>query len=109
MVMGGYGQLADAMAGKLNDIRYNEPVTEVTYTAEGATVSTKSGLKLNADAVIVSVPIGVLQKGSIAFSPPLPEWKTEAVSRIGMGKLNKVRLPELSVGMHFSFGVLLCV
>jgi monoamine oxidase len=91
MVMGGYGQLADAMAAGLSDIRYNEPVTEIVYSDEGVSVTTQSGMKLSADAVVVSVPIGVLQKGSISFSPPLPEWKTEAFTRIGMGKLNKVR------------------
>jgi monoamine oxidase len=94
MVLGGYGQLADAMAAGVNDIRYNEPVTEISYTDDGVSVSTQSGMKLSADAVIVSVPIGVLQKGHISFSPPLPEWKTEAFTRIGMGKLNKVRFPE---------------
>lgn len=91
-VMGGYGQLADAMAAGLHDIRYNEPVTEISYTADGATAVTQSGLSVSADAVVVSAPIGVLQKGKISFSPALPEWKTEAFTRIGMGKLNKVSL-----------------
>ena len=90
MVMGGYGQLADAMAAELKDIRYNEPVTEITYAAERGTVTTQSGMILSADAVVVSVPIGVLQKAKITFNPLLPEWKSEAYTRIGMGKLNKV-------------------
>jgi hypothetical protein len=90
MVMGGYGQLAVAIADLLPDVRYNAPVSSITYSAEGATVATSSGLQLDVDAVIVSVPVGVLQQGSISFSPPLPPWKMDAYSRIGMGKLNKV-------------------
>ena len=27
----------------------------------------------------------------ISFNPPLPEWKTEAISRLGYGNLNKVK------------------
>ena len=109
MVMGGYGQLADAMAAVLNDIRYNEPVAEVTYTAERATVTTQSGTTLSADAVVVSVPIGVLQKGSITFSPPLPQWKSEAYTRIGMGKLNKVCKPAVCARVIVSFSCSTCM
>ena len=27
----------------------------------------------------------------VSFNPPLPEWKTEAITRLGYGNLNKVR------------------
>ena len=30
----------------------------------------------------------------VSFNPPLPEWKTEAITRLGYGNLNKVQ--ELS-------------
>lgn len=42
------------------------------------------------DAVLVTVPLGVLKKGSIQFSPHLPVRKQEAVRRVGFGLLNKV-------------------
>jgi len=51
-----------------------------------------------ADAVIVTLPLGVLKESlrsnginSIQFMPPLPEWKTAAMNRLGFGNLNKVR------------------
>ena len=43
------------------------------------------------DAVLVTAPLGVLKKGSIRFSPPLPERKLGAIQRMGFGVLNKVR------------------
>jgi monoamine oxidase len=43
------------------------------------------------DAVLVTVPLGVLKKGSISFEPPLPQRKLDAIQRMGFGVLNKVR------------------
>jgi monoamine oxidase len=49
--------------------------------------------EIEADAVVVTVPVGVLQQpDSISFEPELPTWKTQAISAIGMGLLNKVIL-----------------
>lgn len=42
-----------------------------------------------ADAVLVTVPLGVLKAGRIAFSPPLPAGHQTAIERLGMGNLNK--------------------
>ena len=42
------------------------------------------------DAVLVTVPVGVLKKGTIAFDPPLPPHKQAAIDRMGFGLLNKV-------------------
>jgi hypothetical protein len=39
---------------------------------------------------IITVPLGVLQKGSIAFTPALPASKQTAINRLGMGLLDKV-------------------
>ena len=43
------------------------------------------------DAVIVSVPLGVLKAQALSFHPPLPEWKTQAINNLGFGLLNKVQ------------------
>ena len=42
--------------------------------------------------VIVTVPLGVLKKGSIAFSPPLPACNLASIGRLGMGLEDKVAL-----------------
>jgi hypothetical protein len=68
-----------------------------TYGNENDTVvqvTTKCGLTLEADAVIVTVPLSILSippgsPGHIAFSPPLPAAKTNALHRLGVGAYNK--------------------
>lgn len=67
-------------------------VTSIKYTPQGAHVATATGLQLSADAVIVTVPIGVLKAGTIDFQPPLPAPKRAAISGIGAGIENKVVL-----------------
>lgn len=48
---------------------------------------------LECDAVIVTVPLGVLKAISdTAFDPPLPQWKQDAIHRLGFGNLNKIIL-----------------
>jgi monoamine oxidase len=45
---------------------------------------------LTADRVLVTVPLGVLKAGDIAFDPPLPTRNQGAIDRLGMGALEKV-------------------
>lgn len=42
------------------------------------------------DAVVVTASLGVLKRGGIQFTPPLPERKLGAIRRLGFGVLNKV-------------------
>ncbi|GMH13725.1 hypothetical protein Nepgr_015566 [Nepenthes gracilis] len=54
------------------------------------------GSIIQADHVIVTVSLGVLKAGiqqeSGMFSPPLPSFKVEAISRLGYGVVNKLFL-----------------
>lgn len=87
----GFSQVTDALAAGL-DIRLSEPVTAISYpSGQPVTVTTTLGMHV-ADHVIVTVPIGVLKAGAIAFSPALPSTKVSAISRLGSGLLNKVML-----------------
>ncbi|KAK9814743.1 hypothetical protein WJX72_010741 [[Myrmecia] bisecta] len=72
-------------------IFYNSPVQEIRYCQSGVVVQTPTHA-LKGDAVVVSVPLGVLKKGSITFTPPLPQRKQETIQRLGFGVLNKVVL-----------------
>lgn len=87
---GGYSQVTDAIASGL-DIRLNESVTAITYSDDEVEISTDQET-YTADAVLVTVPLGVLQAGKIQFNPVLPEEKVNAISRLKMGVLNKVAL-----------------
>jgi monoamine oxidase len=40
-------------------------------------------------AAIVTVPLGVLKSGAIAFDPPLPDGHAHAISALGFGVLSK--------------------
>ena len=52
-----------------------------------------------ADAVLCTLPLGVLKQSigtnpsapnTVSFNPPLPQWKADAITRLGFGNLNKV-------------------
>jgi hypothetical protein len=49
-----------------------------------------SGEIVRAKACVVTLPLGVLQAGTVAFRPPLPRSKAEAVHRIGLCAYTKV-------------------
>ena len=84
----GYGQLTDHLARGL-DIRLNLPVSTVTTHAKGVTLDFANGEQLEADAILVTVPLGVLKSGDITFNPPLSPRKQQAIQSLGMGLLNK--------------------
>lgn len=43
-----------------------------------------------ADAIVLSVSIGVLKSGDIKFTPDFPDWKKNALKNYEMGLLDKV-------------------
>lgn len=83
----GYGQIVQQVAKGL-DIRLNQIVTHIAYGDE-VTVTTDQET-FAADYAIVTLPLGVLQQGSVTFTPALPPEKQTAVHKLGMGLLNKV-------------------
>ena len=88
----GYSALINKMAAGLN-IRRNKVVRSVDYTSSSTVqVSATDGTVYTAPKVLITVPLGVLKKGSITFNPPLPSTKTGAISKLGMGVLNHVCL-----------------
>lgn len=87
---GGYGQLVTALAAGL-DIRLNQVVHHITVHAQGVVVATSQGV-FHGNRVICTLPLGVLQSGQVAFTPPLPPAKQAAIHRLGMGLLDKVIL-----------------
>ncbi|KAK4406221.1 Polyamine oxidase 1 [Sesamum angolense] len=80
--------------GKILDTRLklNKVVRELQHCENGVTVKTEDGCIYEAQYVILSPSIGVLQSNLIYFSPPLPRWKTEAISNIDIMVYTKVFL-----------------
>lgn len=87
---GGYRQLIDHVAGDLT-IRLGVEVTRISHGDAGVRVETAREV-FDADRVIVTVPLGVLKTDTIAFDPPLPDAKRDAIRRLGFGLLDKVVL-----------------
>lgn len=87
---GGYAQLAEYLVRGL-DIRTGTEVLRIADDGARVQIDTSHG-QVSADRVIVTVPLGVLKAGTIAFDPPLPDAKRRAIERLGFGLLNKVVL-----------------
>ncbi|KAL2495192.1 Polyamine oxidase 1 [Forsythia ovata] len=71
----------DTCEGKIMNSRLqlNKVVGEIQHSRNGVLVKTEDGCFYEANYVILSVSIGVLQSHLISFLPPLPRWKTEAI------------------------------
>ena len=43
-----------------------------------------------ADYVLVTLPLAILRQNTVAFSPPLPASKLQAIQNLGVGVMEKV-------------------
>ena len=96
---GGYGPLVDYMVGRLDpalvELRFGAAVEGVRWSRSGATVSV-GGDSIDATAVVVTVPLSILQQGpgspsAIAFDPPI-DAKAHALALLAMGPVHRVVL-----------------
>nr|XP_012148894.1 PREDICTED: lysine-specific histone demethylase 1A isoform X3 [Megachile rotundata] len=101
-VRNGYSCVPVALSEGL-DIRLNTAARAVRYGVNGVEVWAAPSRSphtnhtvYKADAVLVTLPLGVLKASAppsaVAFNPPLPDWKSQAIQRLGFGNLNKVVL-----------------
>lgn len=63
----------------------NTPVTEVDYTSDKVQLKTAGHGVFEADKVLLTVPVKILQNELITFVPPLPQSKTEAINQVFVG------------------------
>jgi len=85
---GGYGALVERLANGLK-IRLESAATRVEHGPAGLSVQTGVG-NFEADAAIVTAPLGVLRAGALSFDPPLSDSQAEAIQRLEMGTLEKI-------------------
>ncbi|XP_068209692.1 lysine-specific histone demethylase 1A-like [Palaemon carinicauda] len=105
-VRNGYSCVPVALSEGL-DIRLNTAVRKISYTNSGVEVTVSNARNHSnpathkADAVLCTLPLGVLKQSmcsnqssphTVTFNPPLPQWKVDAINRLGFGNLNKVVL-----------------
>lgn len=95
----GYDTLVAALADGLNIVS-GDPIIELAWGPEGIRAMTLSGEVYNADAAVLTVPLGVLQADSIHFVPELPEVKRSALLGLRMGPIIKLvyRFDEAPLG-----------
>ncbi|MCP3932967.1 MAG: FAD-dependent oxidoreductase [Bacteroidetes bacterium] len=71
-------------AGISDKIVLNSPVKEIDYTDDKVFVKNTNNTIFEADKVLVTVPITILQNGSIDFIPALPSEKIDAINNVDM-------------------------
>lgn len=78
------------------ELQLNTVVTQIKLHDQQVEIITKHDTYY-ADAVIITLPLGVLKSNSVMFNPPLPEEKILAIQRMGMGLFNIVALKFPSI------------
>lgn len=73
------------------EIRLNEQVLRVQHNDSQVTLVTKR-TQYVADEVILTLPLGVLKRAAIEFTPPFSLEKQTAIERLGVGSVHKVVL-----------------
>lgn len=88
----GYQDIINGIAKEVSPhILLKQIVTKVDYqNKERIVVSTADGKQFTSEYVICTLPLGVLQSGSVTFVPQLPQDKIAAMSHLNMGIMNKV-------------------
>lgn len=86
----GYGQIFDALRGDY-EVRLNHAVREIRYSDIGASLVVENE-GFDFDAVIISLPLGVLKTNMVQFHPPLATEKRQSIDRLGVGLLDKLFL-----------------
>ena len=91
------------LACEVTTIKWKPGEVETTFSHEGKTES------LLANAAIVTLPLGVLQGGTVQFDPPLPSRQQRAISDLASGSVMKITMvfqervwPEANFGFVHS-------
>ncbi len=87
---GGYRALVERLAAGL-DVRLGGPVLRIEH-GDGGVIVHSGDEAFVADRTVVTVPLGVLKAGQIAFDPPLGAEHAAALERLEMATLEKIAL-----------------
>ena len=90
MIREGFGTLVSRF-GRGIPVKLGTPVERIRWGGKDVALETPAGT-VRARACIITASTGVLGAGTIAFDPPLPVWKQEAIAHVPMGLLAKIPL-----------------
>ncbi|MDE0509633.1 MAG: FAD-dependent oxidoreductase [Gammaproteobacteria bacterium] len=100
-VEGGNMRLPEAMAERLaQPVLLGETLTRLENGAGGVRLHCASGLEIEADAAILSLPVPALKR--VEFSPALPARQREAIDAIVFNKVTQAYLEASSDGWEAS-------
>ena len=86
----GFSTITQFLAQGLR-IELNQAVKEIRWNQTPIQVITQNK-RFDADRVVVTLPLGVLQANRVQFTPALPYDKQNAIAKLKMGVLNKCYL-----------------
>lgn len=86
----GYNIISNFLA-KGMDIELGQKVNSIDWSSGKVKITTNNKVFF-ADKAIITIPLGVLKRNIIQFTPNLPNEKNIAINNIGMGVLNKCYL-----------------
>jgi monoamine oxidase len=87
-VVGGSVRVAEAMAAELGErVRLGDPVRRIARGDSGVRVQTRSGVQLEADHVVVTLPPTLA--GRVEYDPVLPSWRDQLTQRLPAGSVIK--------------------
>jgi len=90
VMLDGLGALVARLGAEL-PVATATPVRRIAHEANGVRVDTDAG-PLRAAAAVVTVSVGVLAAGDIAFEPSLSHAKRTALEAVPMGRAEKIAL-----------------
>ena len=89
---GGYSQIVDVLAGRPGHQARSRRDPRSTTPGPRRWSQRTLERRSRADRVVVTVPLGLLKSGHIAFAPALPAAKRNAIDALEMGILNRTCL-----------------
>ena len=88
--LAGYASILSTLEGNYT-VKKSTKVTMVSHGQSGVKINATGG-EYAFDAVIITLPLGVLKRNIVTFEPELPKQKRQAIERLGMGTLDKLYL-----------------
>ncbi|MFL6131801.1 MAG: flavin monoamine oxidase family protein [Nocardioidaceae bacterium] len=87
-VVGGSVRVSAAMAAGLGErVRLGDPVRRVVHGDSGVRVQTRSGVELEGEKVVVTLPPTLA--GRLEYDPVLPSWRDQLTQRLPAGSVIK--------------------
>jgi monoamine oxidase len=88
-ILEGYIRIHEHLAADL-DIRLNTTITRIEWGIEGVKIEADDGAVYTGESAIITLPVGVLKSGRVAFVPALPPEKQAALAGLSMGPAMKL-------------------